>query len=502
VTVDYLEVAARAFEPGRHRHPTPGALARVVNPRTVDTPALRAIDQALVELSNTPDGRLIVCMPPQEGKSVRVSGDFPTWLLQQNPDRRVVVASYGKDLATRNGRAIRNRITQHPTLGLTLAPDQGAAHEWTIAGREGGVLSVGIGSGLTGRPADVMVIDDPIKDRTEADSKTYRDRAWDWWTEVARTRLAPGAPVVLVLTRWHHDDLAGRLLAQDAAGDGDGWTVLTIPAEADHHPENGETDPLGRAPGEFMVSARGRTPAQWERIKRGAGARTWAALYQGKPSPDEGSLFLAEWWQEWDLAPYVVAPNGVRYVPEASHSREIELCQSWDMAFKDKDTSDFVVGQVWLRRGVDAYLLEQVRGRWSFTETCRQVKALSRRWPQAVAKLVEDAANGPAVMNALRATVSGLIPVTPEGSKYARAAAISPLVQSGNVLLPPDDPEADQLVEEAKAFPHGANDDQVDALSQALHRLLLVPMFSGDLVEDDDFLDDDDDADDYAIAPA
>jgi hypothetical protein len=438
VTVDYLEVAARAFEPGRHRHPTPGALARVVNPRTVDTPALRAIDAALVELSNTPDGRLIVCMPPQEGKSVRVSGDFPTWLLQQNPDRRVVVASYGKDLATRNGRAIRNRITGHPTLGLTLAPDQGAAHEWTIAGREGGVLSVGIGSGLTGRPADVMVIDDPIKDRTEADSKTYRDRAWDWWTEVARTRLAPGAPVVLVLTRWHHDDLAGRLLAQDAAGDGDGWTVLTIPAEADHHPENGETDPLGRAPGEFMVSARGRTPAQWERIKRGAGARTWAALYQGKPSPDEGSLFLAEWWQEWDLAPYVVAPNGVRYVPEASHSREIELCQSWDMAFKDKDTS----------------------------------------------------------------TVVGLIPVTPEGSKYARAAAISPLVQSGNVLLPPGDPEADQLVEEAKAFPHGANDDQVDALSQALHRLLLVPMFSGDLVEDDDFLDDDDDADDYAIAPA
>ncbi|HET7398981.1 MAG TPA: phage terminase large subunit [Intrasporangium sp.] len=502
MTPDWLEFAARSFEPRGNQWPTPGALARQLNPKTVQTPALDLIDAALVEAARTPDSRLIICMAPQEGKSVRVAGDFPTWLLTENPDLRIVNASYGQGLANRSGRAIRNRITAHPELGLRIAPDNGAVHEWSIDGHEGGVLSVGVGAGVTGRPADLLIIDDPIKDRKEADSKTYRDNVWDWWTDAASARLAPGAPVVLILTRWHHDDLAGRLLAQD-----EGWRLLNIPAQADHDPAKGETDPLGREPGEFMVSARGRTIAQWEQRKRTAGTRTWASLYQGRPTPDTGNLFPVDGWARYEQPLWVVRDDGARIIPDAGRNPDVELVQSWDFAFKDTKSSDFVVGQVWLRRGTKAYLLDQVRRRAGFSESCQMMLDLTARWPQAVAKLVEDKANGPAILNALRAKVGGLIPVEPEGSKYARAAAVTPLVEAGDIVLP--DPMAPELLdeegrstvawvvdltEEARDFPSGAHDDTVDGMSQANHRLLLVPILDGQVRDADDLLDEDEDA--------
>jgi len=225
--LDPWEHVARTFEPARpSRWPTPGALARHLNPRTIQTPALDLIDQDLVEAATTPDARLIITMAPQEGKSVRAAGDFPLWMLTRNPDLRIIVASYGQGLANRNGRSIRNRIVAHPELGLRVAPDNGAAGEWTIDGHEGGVYSVGIGGGITGRACDLMVIDDPIKNRTEAESRVYRERVWSWWTDEASARLAPGAPAVLILTRWHHGDLAGRLLSEP----GSPWRVLNIPS--------------------------------------------------------------------------------------------------------------------------------------------------------------------------------------------------------------------------------------------------------------------------------
>ena len=486
MTVTWLDAAIAQFEqPTGPRWATPGELARHINPATIQTRALDLIDAALVEVANTPDGRLIITMPPQEGKSTRVAGDFPTWWLTQDADARIVVASYAQGLATRNGRAIRNRVVGNPDLGLTIAPDNGAVHEWTLAGHQGGVLSVGVGGGLTGRPADLLIIDDPIKDRAEADSETFRQRVWDWWTDVASTRLAPGAPVVVILTRWHEDDLAGRLLA---AEDGHLWTVLNIPAQADHRPELGETDALHREVGEYLQSARGRTEAQWAAIKVRSGARTWASLYQGRPAPAEGILFKRDGWSRYDTAQAFQRDDGTWWVPTSAGD---ELCQSWDLAFKDTKSSDYVVGQVWLRRGVHAYLLHQVRRRMSFVDTLAAVKSMSAQWPQAIAKYVEDKANGPAVINMLSRSVPGLIPVEPEGGKEARAAAISPFVEARNVHLPASElyPWVDELVEEAAAFPSGAHDDQVDALTQALNRLLLNPLFSDADAEEDDWAD-------------
>ena len=477
MTVTWWEAAAQRFDPAPPpKWATPGEMARATNPKTIQTPALDLIDKALVEAFNTPDSRLIISMAPQEGKSVRVANDFPIWALTQNPDLRIVTASYAQNLANRNGRTIRNRIAATPALDLTIARDNGSVSEWSLSGHEGGVLSVGIGAGVTGRPADMMIIDDPIKDRKEADSELQRDTVWDWWTDAASARLAPGAPVILILTRWHADDLAGRLVERDPEA---GWKVINIPAQADHRPERGETDPLGRAPGEFMISARGRTQRQWELRKATAGARTWASLYQGRPSPESGGVFPAE-WARYDQPMWIEHADGSRRVPGIGRD-DHELIQSWDLTFKDKKASDYVVGQVWLRVGVNAYLLDQVRRRMNFTQSCDAIKAMSAKWPQAVAKFIEDKANGPAVMNALSKQVMGMIPIEPEGSKYARASAISPLTESGNVILPEPVllPNVDDLIEEAKNFPNSPHDDTIDAMSQAINRILLMPLTEG-----------------------
>jgi predicted phage terminase large subunit-like protein len=479
-----IEAAARAFEPTAGPELSLAELARLLDPATVQTPALDLIDAQLERLLATPDGRLIISLAPQEGKSSRVAKVFPVRALKQNPDRRIIVASYGHELARRNGRAIRDAIVGHPELGLRIRQDLSAQHEWQLDGRAGGVYAAGIGSAMTGRPSDLTIIDDPIKDRSEADSETYRRNVWDWWTDVAATRLAPGAPVVLILTRWHEDDLAGRLLA---AEDGHLWRVVNIPTQADHDPAKGQVDPLGRQPGEYLTSARRRTRAQWEAIKVRSGARTWASLYQGRPSPAEGDLFERGWWREYNGPRWVVRGDGTHVVLAAD-----EVAMSWDMAFKDLDSSDYVVGQVWGRWGLDLYLLDQVHERLSFVETLKAVRRLAAKWPEATAKYVEDKANGTAVINALRRKVPGLIPVEPDGSKQSRAAAVSPFVEAGQVFLPAPElaPWVAGFVEEHAAFPNGTHDDQVDAMSQALNRMLLNPIMSGLLVVEDDSVDD------------
>jgi predicted phage terminase large subunit-like protein len=474
------ERAAEILEGKRRKWETPGQLATALLPGTRQTGALDLIDKALVAAYAEPDSRLIITMPPQEGKSTRVAKDFVLWVLSEDPDCRVITASYGQDLANRNGRAIRNALTAHPELGLFLAPDAGAVHEWTIAGHEGGVLSVGIGAGVTGRPADLLIIDDPIKDRKEADSPTFRQNVWDWWTDSASTRLAPGAPVVVILTRWHEDDLAGRLLA---AEDGHIWKVLNIPAQADHDPDKGEVDVLNRAPGTYMDSARKRSTKQWDAVKVRSGSRTWNALFQGRPSAVDGNYFKRDWWKVYEQPLWIVRPDGTHL---CSHFDEMLI--SWDMAFKNLDTSDYVAGGVWMRRGVDAYLLDRVNLRLDFVETLKVARRLAAKWPQATIKLVEDKANGTAVLASLQREVPGFIPEEPREGKTGRAAAVSPLVESGNVWLPSEKlaPWVGDFIDQCAAFPTAAHDDEVDQMSQALNRLILQPLINGTLVTAED----------------
>lgn len=509
-------------------YPSPMALARALDPATVQTPALNLIDQALVDVEravscmlrrriafalhreqmgaaedngeteqeawrlaalDVPDEgerRLIISMPPQEGKSQIATHYGQLWLLRRYPNLRLGIVSYSEEIArsfsflSRNDVASFTGLDGGVDLGMRLRTDGKAAGRWLLADpHRGGMYAVGIGGSLTGRPLDAICIDDPVKDYRSADSDTQSEFAWLWWQSVARPRLAPGAPVILILTRWSEKDLAGRLITKqledEAAGlqSFDRWRVITIPAMADHDPAKGQVDLLGRAPGEFMLSARGRSRSDWLATKASVTPRTWSAVYQQRPTPDSGDVFKREWWRRYQTPIWSGQPDGSMRVVECD-----ELIQSWDMAFKDTKGSDYVVGQVWARRGAETFLVDQVRNRLSFTDTVAAVRLMTKKWPQARVKLVEDKANGTAVIDSLRKEIGGIIPVTPHESKYARASAVAPFVEAGNVHLPAHDValfDVDALIEEHTVFDNGAHDDQVDGLSQALGRFYLRP---------------------------
>lgn len=475
----WVDMIASDLAPELRHRPwaTPGEMAQALDRSTVQTPALQLIDEHLAKVAAGEIDRLIINMPPQEGKSERTSRRFPLWMLHRNPNQRIAIVSFGHDVARRWGRRIREDLRAHPDLGLTLSQSSQRQDEFEILGYAGGVVCVGIEGGLTSRPVDVLIIDDPYKDAKQADSDAWKDTVRDFWTEVALPRLAPGAPVVIIQTRWREDDLSGWL----AAGDHE-WVVLNLPAQADHDPAKGETDPLGRQPGEYLESARGRTEADWEKKRREVGSRAWNALYQGRPSPAEGVMFKRDLWRFYDQPLWFERSDGSKIVTHFD-----DLLISWDMTFKGTEGTDKVSGQVWMRRGADAFLLARVNARMDFIRTLREFRLLAAQWPQALLKLVEDKANGPAVISMLGRTVPGIVPEEPDGSKTARAAAVSPLQEARNLWLPSPElaPWVGEFIEECAGFPHAKHDDDVDAMTQALKRLILDPLIAGDFDESD-----------------
>ncbi|MEN0072354.1 MAG: phage terminase large subunit, partial [Propionicimonas sp.] len=237
---------------------------------------------------------------------------------------------------------------------------------------------------------------------------------------------------------------------------------------------------------------RPRTAAEWEAIKVRVGSRTWQALYQGRPSPSGGGVVKEEWWnrdgRRYEVPLWIDIPDGSKRVTGFD-----EVIQSWDCAFKDTKSSDFVAGQVWGRIGADIYLLDQMRGRWDFPATCERLKELTARWPDALLKLVEEKANGAAVIAQLQHTVMGIVPENPTESKIARVNAVSPLIEAGNVHLPTPEvaPWIGDFIEEFNSFPTGTHDDQVDAASQALKRLGIMPLLAGSQTYGDTYDDED-----------
>ncbi|NPV30507.1 MAG: phage terminase large subunit, partial [Firmicutes bacterium] len=431
---------------------TPAHFAYTVSEgRWIPYDHLLLLNRKLVDVAAGRIKRLMVFMPPRHGKSELTSRYFPAWYLGTFPDKRIILASYEADFAATWGRKARNLLEEFgPSLfGVKVSPESSAASRWDIDGHEGGMVTAGVRGPITGKGANVAIIDDPVKNDQEAMSQTYRDAAWDWYRATFSTRIQDDGAIILVMTRWHEDDLAGRLLKAQEEG-GDKWEVVNLPALAE------ENDMLGRRPGEPLCPEL-FTRETLERTKIRLGSYWWNALYQQRPSPMEGGILKRSWWKFYRQAPYPFD----------------EIIQSWDMAFKETTSSDFVVGQVWGRKGADKYLLDQVRDRMDFPTTVQTVRALSAKWPQAYAKLVEDKANGPAVIATLKREIAGLIPVEPQGSKEARAAAVSPQIEAGNVYLPDPSiaPWVHDFIEECSAFPNGANDDQVDAMTQALLRL-------------------------------
>jgi predicted phage terminase large subunit-like protein len=403
--------------------------------------------------------RMMVFMPPRSGKSELVSRRLPAYILGREPDAQIIATSYGSDLAQRMNRDVQ-RIIDTPeyqqlfpyTKLSGTAERQDIKHLrntsiFEVVGHKGAYISAGVGGAITGMGFDYGIIDDPYKNRAEANSETIRRNIWEWFISTFYTRKQGKGKILITMTRWHESDLAGMLLfLQENDPTADKWDIICFPAISE---TNDEYRGIGDAlwPERFPL-------ADLMKTKSMLGSYDWAALYQQHPSPMEGGYVKRSWFKFYNVIP----------------AKLDEVIQSWDLSMTGNHKSDFVVGQVWGRVGADRYLLDQVRERLDFVETIKVIRTLSDKWPQATLKVIEDKANGPAVVSSLKHEIAGIVPFNPQGEKGQRVNAVSPMIEAGNVFLPLKAPWIHDFIEEVITFPNAANDDQVDAMTQALLR--------------------------------
>jgi len=405
--------------------------------------------------------RLMVFMPPRHGKSELTSKRFPAWFLGKNPEKQIITASYAANLAQGFGRDVRNLVASAEFSklfpGVGIASDSAAKDNWHTT--QGGVYTaMGVGGGLTGKGAHVALIDDPVKDRQDAESPTIREATWDWYRSVLRTRLMPNGAIVLVLTRWSPDDLAGRLLQEMENGTGEEWEVLNLPAIAY------EGDELGRSVGEalwpdiFPIS-------ELEKIHKAVGEREWASLYQQRPTPGEGALFK-------------IAMLGIVPAPPAGG----KIVRRWDLAATRQIGTrdpDWTVGVKMLKADDGRfYVLDVVRLRGDPAEVEAAIINTATQDGSGVRIVIpqDPGQAGVAQAQYLARKLTGywVETIRESGDKATRAAPLSSQVNVGNVFLV-QAPWNRTFLDEFAAFPAGTHDDQVDAAAGAFDSLYQAP---------------------------
>jgi predicted phage terminase large subunit-like protein len=407
-------------------------------------PTIAIIDQ-LERIERGEIDRLMVFVPPRHGKTLLTSQLFPAWYLGRHPERSIITTAYGQELANDYGRRVREHVLSelHRLIfpACSIVEDNNAVHRFGLS-PGGTYYAVGAGGPITGRGADLLLIDDPLKGAEEAYSATQRKALQQWFESVAYTRLQPGAAIVLIQTRWHQDDLAGWLLREHV---GDGWTVVSLPALAE------PGDALGRAEGEALWPSRFDYDAL-SRIRVAIGSSAWSALYQQRPVAAQGAIFRREWLRT-----------------SAETARFSRIVFSLDTAFKTGESNDYCVISVWGESRSGYFLLDLTRERLDFPSLRSRLIAKATFWRPHVI-LVEDAASGQSLIQALRAeTRLPVLPVRPFGDKEARASAVSPLFESGRVFIPQAAVWLAEFVDEITSFPAAPHDDQVDATTQALN---------------------------------
>lgn len=416
-----------------------------------------------------------------------VSRRLPAWIFGHNPDVGIMATSYAASLASDMNIDVQRimdteryqeifpesklsgRNNRNSLVGSSAARNRDV---FEIIGHKGYYKCAGVGGSITGKRFFYGIIDDPMRGRHDAESETIRNTVYNWYNNDFYTRQLDfqDARILITLTRWHEDDLAGRLLSLAKSNPkAEQWTVLKFPmiAEDPLEPE----DP--RQVGESLWPWRYGSEKELESIKISAGTYTWSSLYQQRPSPAGGSIFNRGWWGDPGASP----PNRNQFYPNdpAMLSDYMDtIILSADCTFKDTSETDYVVLQIWGRKGSDFYLLDQKRDRMDIIATMQSIRTLSAKWPKASTKLIEDKANGPAIITMLKREIPGMIAYNPgRDSKVARAMAITPYIESGNVWLPSPQYASwlHDLLEELASFPNGKHDDQVDALSQAISYL-------------------------------
>ncbi len=401
------------------------------NPAYASANHHRLIAEKLEAVERGEIDRLMIFMPPRHGKSELASKRFPAWCLGRSPRRQIIAASYNSDLASDFGRNVRN-IVAEPEFGqvfpsVSLAPDSQAANRMNT-NHGGTYVAAGVGTAVTGRGADIALIDDPFKDREEADSERRRDVVWDWYRSTLFTRLMPGGAVVLIQTRWHEDDLAGRLIEAE----GDQWEVLDLPA-------------INKA-GEALWPEWYDLPAL-ERIKATIGPREWSALYQQQPQPDDGTFFQRDWFKTWTKLPdvryygtsdYAVTDGGGDYTVHriwgVDGKGEVYRVDGW----RDRTTSD-----VWIEKKLD--LVAKYKPLCWFGEGGVIQKAIE---PMLKRRMQE------------RRVFCRMEWLPSVADKPTRARSFQAMAASGRVFFEPGADIGEHLV-----FPAGKNDDDVDCSS-------------------------------------
>ena len=417
-------------------------------------PHLRLLNRHLVELRSGRVTRLLVAMPPRHGKSMLVSVALPAWWLATSPKQKVIIASATAHLAEDFSRQALRLLAEWgpPVFGVAPRRDAQSAGRWETT--NGGVcIAAGVGGQITGRGADLLIIDDPVKSSQDARSPTMREHQWQWWLSTARTRLQRNGRVVVVMTRWHEDDLAGRLLRGPNASE---WVQLRLPALAEPN------DPLNRQPGEPLCPQL-IPPHQLDATRRELGAYWWHALYQGEPGPAEGQVFRREWARRWTPHPdgwLLHDPAGPRLAPR----QDATLVAAADLAGTERTTGDWTAIALAAAVGPELVLLDMVRTRAPASDLPTLVADTCRRWRPAV-MLIEEAMYGTAVIQQLARQGLPVRAVRPDRDKVARALLAAAKMEAGHLWLPTEAPWLNDLEHELWAFPTGEHDDQVDAIA-------------------------------------
>lgn len=400
--------------------------------------------------------RLIINLPPRYLKSVIVSVALPAWVLGHDPSRRIICASYGDELSRKHARDFRLVVESqwYRDLFPAMRIDPRKNTEAEIATTANGFrYATSVGGALTGRGANIIIVDDPLK-AAEAESDAERVRVNEWFDSTLYTRLDDKAQgiVIVAMHRLHQDDVTGHLTERG------GFAVLTLPAVADGDGEIaiGKSFSVRRRPGDVLHPER-ENRATLDEIRRRIGSRNFSAQYQQAPVPADGNMIMQSWFRSY---------------PEMPLRESFSLIlTSWDVATKTNSGADYSVGTVWGAFEGRYFLLDLVRGRWEFPDLVRQVERQAEWWrPTVIA--IEDANTGSALIQHLQTKPTfSVVGVKSRLSKDVRAAQQLPLFESGRVLFPVQAPWLDDLQAELCAFPNGRHDDQLDSVIQALQQL-------------------------------
>lgn len=426
--------------------------------------------------------RLLINMPPRNLKSVTATVMYPCWTWINNPYKRFISVSYADELSKRHNMDRRtviesNWYQKNWSNNFTLKDDLNTQRRFAND-KEGFMFSTSINGKLTGDGGDIIILDDPHNPK-KAESDAERQQALDFFKMTLPSRLndKKNGAIIVIMQRLHEEDISGYILSKEL-----GYEHLCLPAEAEEKtiiqlPISKKE--IIREKGDILNPKR-EGKEELEQLKRDMGSYAFSGQYQQNPVPAGGGMFKKWWWRYWkpkgmDLPPVRVKNEQGEYVIINAidlPDKFSEEAQSWDMSFKSNKDNDFVAGGVWGKKDADRFMIDIVKERMEFTESLDAIRKLTRQYPNAKRKLVEDKANGPAVISMLKHEISGLIPINPGAdSKEARAFAVTPIVESGNVYLPHPmiAPWVDDFINNCAKFPKCAHDDDVDQMTQILN---------------------------------